>query len=202
MYTIFNLYKLKFVPIFAIGILYMRFEDIQHNGKLWAVVYDGDTQDILTKTFANWLDPVFLEDFFSRNSKDLETYFHITNLDIAIYDTIADAASLSCLILDIRPNANLDELFRPLENQRIREMILSREKAKGKRQSTHSSWLRIYAIKLDEGIYLITGGAIKLTHLMAEREHTLNELKQMEMVRNYLLDNGIVDADGIKEYTL
>lgn len=131
----------------------MRFEDIQHNGKLWAVVYDGDTQDILTKTFANWLDPAFLEDFF----------------------------------------ANLDELFRPLENQRIREMILSREKAKGKRQSTHSSWLRIY---------LITGGAIKLTHLMAEREHTLNELKKMEMVRNYLLDNGIVDADGIKEYTL
>lgn len=171
----------------------MRFEDIQHNGKLWAVVYDGDTQDILTKTFANWLDPAFLEDFFSRNSKDLETYFHITNLDIAIYDTIADAASLSCLILDIRPNANLDKLFRPLENQRIREMILSREKAKGKRQSTHSSWLRIY---------LITGGAIKLTHLMAEREHTLNELKKMEMVRNYLLDNGIVDSDGIKEYTL
>jgi hypothetical protein len=37
---------------------------------------------------------------------------------------------------------------------------------------------------------------------MAEREHTLNELKKMEMVRNYLLDKGVVDADGIKEYTL
>lgn len=78
-------------------------------------------------------------------------------------------------------------------------MLLSREKAKGKRQSSHNSWLRIYAIKLDKGIYLITGGAIKLTHLMSEREHTLNELKKMEMVRNYLLDSGIVDADGIKE---
>ena len=50
---------------------------------------------------------------------------------------------------DIRPNANLDTLFRPLENQRFREMLLSREKAKGKRQTTHSSWLRLYAIKLD-----------------------------------------------------
>ena len=180
----------------------MRFEDILHNGRLWAVVYDGDSQDILSKTFANWLDPAFLEDFFSRNSKDLETYFHITNLDIAIYDTITDAASLSCLILDIRPTANLDTLFRPLENQRIREMLLSREKAKGKRQTTHPSWLRLYAIKLEKGIYLITGGAIKLTRLMSEREHTLNELKKMEMVRNYLLDNGIIDADGIKEETL
>ena len=180
----------------------MRFEDVLHNGRLWAVVYDGDSQDILTKTFANWLDPGFLEVFFIQNSKDLEKYFHITNLDVAIYDTIADAASLSCLILDIRPSANLDIIFRPLENQRIREMLLSREKAKGKRQTTHASWLRIYAIKLDTGIYLITGGAIKLTHLMSEREHTLNELKKMEMVRNYLLDNGIIDADGIKEDTL
>lgn len=31
----------------------MRFEDILHNGRLWAVVYDEDTQDILTKTFAD-----------------------------------------------------------------------------------------------------------------------------------------------------
>ena len=177
----------------------MRFEDILHNGRLWAVVYDGDSQDILSKTFANWLDPGFLEDFFSRNIKDLESYFHITNLDIAIYDTIADATSLSCLILDIRQDANLDALFRPLENQRIQEMLLSREKAKGRRQTTHNSWLRLYAIKLEKGTYLITGGAIKLTHLMSEREHTLNELKKMEMVKNYLLDNGIIDVEGIKE---
>lgn len=86
----------------------MRFEDLLHNGRLWAVVYDGDKQDILTKTFSNWLNPGFLEDFFSKNSNDLENYFHITNLDAAIYDTITDAVHLSCLILDIRPNANLD----------------------------------------------------------------------------------------------
>lgn len=130
----------------------MKFVDILQNGKLWAVVYDGDEQDILSKTIGNWMDPGYL-----------------------------------------------DYLFRPLENQRIHEMLLSREKAKGKRSSTHNSWLRIYAIKLDEGTYLVTGGAIKLTHLMAEREHTLNELRKMEMVRNYLLDNGVRDADGIKE---
>lgn len=177
----------------------MKFEDILKNGKLWAVVYDGDNQDILTKTIDNWLNPGFLENFFNNNIKDLEDYFHITNVDDAIYDTIEDAASLSCLILDIKPDANLDLLFRPLENQRIREMLLSREKAKGKRQSGHNSWLRIYAIKLDPGIYLITGGAIKLTHLMMERKHTLDELVKMEKVRSYLLENGIIDADGIND---
>ena len=42
----------------------MRFEDVLQNGKLWAVVYDGDEQNILTKTFENWLDPGYLENFF------------------------------------------------------------------------------------------------------------------------------------------
>lgn len=180
----------------------MKFEDVLHNGRLWAVVYDGEARNVLMKTFADWMDIGFLQAFFDVNRKDLEQYFHITNVDEAIYDTIADAASLSCLILDINPDADLDVLFRPLENHRIREMLLSREKAKGSRQSGHGSWLRIYAIKLDDGVYLVTGGAIKLTPLMADREHTLNELKRMEMVRNYLLENGIVDADGIKEDTL
>ena len=97
------------------------------------------------------------------------------------------AAAGSCA--DIRPEANLDYLFRPLENQRSHEMLLSKEKAKAKRQSSHPSWLRIYAIKLDIGA----------THLMEEREHTLNELKRMEMVRNHLLNTGIIDANGMKE---
>ena len=60
--------------------------------------------------------------------------------------------------------------------------------------------MRIYAIKLDNGIYLVTGGAIKLTHLMEERQHTLDELKRMEQVRNYLIDNGVLDVDGLYEY--
>lgn len=36
------------------------------------------------------------------------------------------------------------------------------------------------AIKLNVGIYIITGGAIKLTRTMQEREHTLQELGKME----------------------
>ncbi len=64
----------------------------------------------------------------------------------------------------------------------------------------HASWLRIYAIKLDPGIYIITGGAIKLTRTMQEREHTLAELARMEQVRRYLLDNNIVDMDSFQDY--
>ena len=79
-------------------------------------------------------------------------------------------------------------------------MSLSKEKAKGNRVSGHPSWLRIYAIKLDDNVFLITGGAIKLTHLMEEREHTLEELKKMEQVRRYLIDNGVFDSEGLNDY--
>ena len=64
----------------------------------------------------------------------------------------------------------------------------------------HASWLRIYAIKLEPGIYIITGGAIKLTRTMQEREHTLVELARMEKVRRFLLDNDIADKDSFMDF--
>lgn len=93
----------------------------------------------------------------------------------AIYDTIEDSERLQCLIMDISPEADLDKIFRPLENSRTSEMLLGKEKARLRNNPRHASWLRIYAIKLEPGIYVITGGAIKLTRTMQEREHTLVE---------------------------
>ena len=64
----------------------------------------------------------------------------------------------------------------------------------------HSSWLRLYAIKLIQGNYIITGGAIKLTATMQEREHTRQELVKIDRVRRYLLEEGIIDDEGFIEY--
>lgn len=130
---------------------------------------------------------------------DLESYFKITDINQAIYDTIEDNLRMQCLILDISPDADLDKLFRPLHNSRINEMLLGKEKARIKNRSQHASWLRIYAIKLEPGCYIVTGGAIKLTRTMQEREHTLQELNKMEQVRNYLISEGAIDADGFED---
>ena len=115
-------------------------------------------------------------------------------------ETIDQAKRLECVMLDITPDANLDILFRHLENSRFWEMTLGREKAYGDRRYRHQSWLRIYAIKIEPGIYLVTGGAIKLTAKMEERSHTLAELAKMERVRNYLLDNCVYDLDSFNDY--
>ena len=150
--------------------------------------------------FNQWNDPEWLWEFFTKNMSDLTAYFKITDVDQAIYDTMDDGREMECLILDISPDADLDKLFRPLENNRTSEMILGKEKARLKNRQGHASWLRLYAIKLEPGCYIITGGAIKLTYTMEEREHTLKELQKMEQVRNLLKENSAIDAEGFEDY--
>lgn len=167
---------------------------------MWAVKYEDCPNNALYMLFEQWNDVAFLREFFKANIDDLTSFFKITDVNEAIYDTIEDSENLQCLIMDISPDADLDRLFRPLENSRIGEMLLGKEKARLNDSNKHASWLRIYAIKLEPGIYVITGGAIKLTRTMQERQHTLLELQKMEQVRRFLLDNNVIDKDGFTDY--
>lgn len=178
----------------------MRFDSITEDGRLWSVRYENQEDNALFMAFDQWNDIAWLRQFFKENFDDLESYFHITNVNQAIYDTLDDSEQLECLIMDISPDADLEAIFRPLENSRTSEMLLSREKARLQQRPHHASWLRIYAIRLEKGIYIVTGGAIKLTRTMQEREHTLLELQKMEQVRKFLLDNGIIDEDSFVEF--
>ena len=174
----------------------MTFDKILENGRLWAVRYDGEKDNALRNVMAQWNDTEWLVNFFSENIDDLASYFQITDINEAIYRTFEDSDVLECVIMDISPDADLDKIFRPLENSRTGEMMLGKEKARPHRRS----WLRLYAIKLLPGIYVITGGAIKLTHTMQERQHTLLELEKMENVRNFLINENIFDDDSFIEF--
>lgn len=174
----------------------MTFDKILENGCLWAVRYDKDNENALEKVLSQWSDAEWLADFFMQNIDDLISYFKITNIEDAIYQTMEDRDEMACVIMDISPDANLDRFFRPLDNNRTAEMILGKEKGRSNRQS----WLRLYAIKLNVGIYIITGGAIKLTRTMQEREHTLTELERMEKVRNFLLNEHVFDDESFEDY--
>lgn len=166
---------------------------------LWAVRYDNCLDNAFFQVFNQLTDPMWLRDFFFKNKNDLNAYFKVTNVDSAIYETIGDAHALQCLILDLAVESELDKVFRPLEPSRVADILFGKEKAKGK-AAKHPSWLRIYALKAGESTYIVTGGAIKLTATMQEREHTLEELKKMELVRNYLLSEGVVDTAGLIDF--
>lgn len=68
---------------------------------------------------------------------DLASYFKITDVNQAIYDTIEESDKIECLIMDISPEADLDKLFRPLNNSRTSEVLLGKEKARLKEKIRH-----------------------------------------------------------------
>ena len=142
--------------------------------------------------------------YFSNRLPSLVTpslaLFKITDIKEAISDTIEDSERLRYIIMDISPETDLSKIFRPLDNNQASDVMLQKEKARLKRKYGHSSWLRLYAIKLIQGNYIITGGAIKLTATMQEREHTRQELVKIDKVRRYLLEEGIIDDEGFIEY--
>lgn len=174
----------------------MTFDKIIDDGRLWAVRYSDDNDNALQKVLSQWKDAEWLADFFIQNFDDLISYFKVTDIEEAIYQTMEDSDKLSCIIMDISPDADLDKFFRPLDNNRTHEMLLGKEKGKPHRRS----WLRLYAIKLNAGIYIITGGAIKLTRTMQDRQHTLIELEKMEKVRSFLLNEKVFDEDSFTDY--
>lgn len=103
----------------------MKFERLTEDGRLWATVYDEETENVFDSTFEKWFDVAWLKSFFESNADDLASFFHITNIDQAVFDTLDDATELHCLILDLSPDTELDHLFRPLENWRAGEALLS-----------------------------------------------------------------------------
>ena len=105
----------------------MTFDKIIDDGRLWAVRFNKDNQNALQKVLSQWSDAEWLADFFTQNLDDLISYFRITSIEDAIYQTMEDRDELACVIMDISPDANLDRFFRPLENNRSSEMILGKE---------------------------------------------------------------------------
>ena len=177
----------------------MTFDEITGDSRLWAVRYDGEDDNELYNMFDKWNDVLWLRNFFIANKTDLWLNYNVFGINEAVMDTVEDSEMLETALLDLSPNADLDTLFRPLSNY-MRESFLEKEKARISKRRKHASWLRIYAIKLNSGIFIITGGAIKLTATMQERAHTAIELVKIEQVRRFLIDNGIADETGFEDY--
>jgi hypothetical protein len=176
---------------------------IQGKDHLWAVRDMSKSKNELALLFQSWNDIGYLMNFFIDNIDDLRNYFHIERISDAIEDTIDDAEQLERLILDIPYTDKLDTLFKPLgltADITIRE--LTREKARNWNRIGHASWLRIYAIRLEKNVYVVTGGAIKLTRTMQERSHTQEQLDKLNKCRQYLLNNGVFDADSFVSLTM
>ena len=173
---------MKIVPIFG-----------EH---LKAIKYPENKKNEFARLFELWQDLEYLEEFFENNKDDLTSgFWGDVEIIAAIFETFDYAKYLEDKILAFAEMSNddskheLDEIFKPLHDSQTQIIHLNHSKAK-------HYWLRIYALRIESNVYLITGGAIKLTRAMQDREHTNRELEKLAAVRNYLISLGI-DSNSI-----
>jgi hypothetical protein len=164
---------------------------------LLAVRYKDETYDEFSRLFEEWADIAYLEEFFTANEADLKrSFWKGISIEEAILKTINEASELNQHFLELSKLENEDRIeflrkwFRPLSKLPDRIFYLEKKKMYGLKRK---GWLRIYALKVGEDMYLITGGAIKLTDNMEERNHTRKELQKIEFVRQFLKNQGIID---------
>lgn len=159
---------------------------------LYAFQFDDETENELQKALIQWRDTEYLFEFIQHHQADIPAN---ENQQLLPQKLIHDADQIDDILWEYaEEQIPLEQFFKPLHNQEYQAVVLSKQKGRYQR-----SYLRLYALKIDENCFVITGGAIKFTKLMEEREHTLKELQKLEQCRSYLQENDVFDADSFYE---
>ena len=149
--------------------------------RLFAFRYPEEEDNEYDRLLSLWNDEEYVYNFLKENREDIPK------------DITEDAEKIDEILINIgAEDKTFSCFFRPLHNLETGVRVLSLQKGR-------QSYLRIYAIKIDEDIFVITEGAIKLHHLMEEREHTKAELRKLHDAWEYLNENGVYDGVSFHE---
>jgi hypothetical protein len=162
--------------------------------RLFAFRYDSELDDEYSRLMNLWTDTEYVRDFLIENEQDIP--LNKTKKQFVEYIR-EDALYIDEQLIKIiqSDGESLSNFFRPLHNSEFHLKVLSLQKGR-----QHS--LRLYAVKIDEDTFVITGGAIKLPlhHLMEDRTHTRLELDKLNSAKDYLRKKGIFDDDSFFEF--
>jgi len=177
-------------------------EEVPEEGEgLWAAKYDEETEDALTQFFKFSQDPELMAKFCSENIDDIRCKFgYDIDPETAASELMDEADELMHLIVRLAKrqpcSGSLQQAFKPLNNE-LNITVLQTSKASSKTKARREPRLRIYAVRIDEHTYVVTGGAIKLTNSMQDRPHTEEQLRRVNMVRDWLKREGISYPDDL-----
>ncbi|WKN45812.1 hypothetical protein [Tunicatimonas pelagia] len=165
------------------------------NGSLLSVRFEGNERDEFARLFEQWQDIEYLENFFESNKDDLQNgFFGNISIEDAVFTTTEEADELENHIQEVAKKGQEDDystlydlIFHPLHANDVSTSHIE-SKAYG---LTSKSWLRVYAIQIATNLYVVSGGAIKLTKAMQDRPHTIEELKKLRATASYLKEIGL-----------
>ena len=162
--------------------------------KLYTLV-KSDGTDVFNQCFDNWQDPQYLYDFFNEHNEVLR-YYGMSAKE-ATKQALTESKQFYLKILNIAEGktdvTTLDyDIFQPLHPRDDFDLPLISAKAYGPRKPT--SFLRLYAIRISDGTYIIIGGLIKTTQELQETEEGEEMLKELRTLGEYLRKKGFQDA--------
>jgi hypothetical protein len=183
---------MKIVPIFV--------EDQKEEGR-WSIQLTNQLANEFDRFFDLLHDIEWRYNFFEKNYEDLTSgFFRNITIGEAVLRTLEEIDEMEDALYEYAGQGfanygnSLQHLFKPLNN--FEYSITAHQKSKAR---IKKGWLRLYAIRLAENCYLVSGGAIKLTQDM-KREHLKIELKKLEQAKIFLKNNGIDYPEDLNTY--
>ncbi|MGO1596745.1 MAG: hypothetical protein ACTHXT_08600 [Sphingobacterium sp.] len=160
--------------------------------RLFAFQYGGETDNEYDRLMDLWASAEYVYEFVKANKDDIPENKSVKKVSEQILD---DAILIDETLIEITESVGrtLSQFFKPLHNQEYKVKVLSLQKGR-------ESYLRMYAIRIDEDTFVITGGAIKFHHLMENRAHTKDELQKLSVAKDYLKNKGIFDEESFFEF--
>lgn len=163
----------------------MKFACIFEN-QLYSFHYDEYNENEYERNLNQWSNTAYLFEFAKENNiQDI----------VAFVDEISDnLEELEDLINEIaETDEQFKRLFIPLKHAETNKTISLR---KGK---INHNRLRLYAIKIIDELFIITGGAIKMSQRMLDHPGTAKEHSKLSAARQYLDINDIHNEDAFFE---
>jgi hypothetical protein len=155
--------------------------------KLFSFHYDNEVDNEFDRLMDLWTDASYLQAFAKRNKvKDVYGFINeILECANEIQDFLEEISQ--------KNNKTFSYYFEVLQLSETNK-ILSFHKGK-----IRYNKLRLYAIKIDEDCFVITGGAIKMSQKMQDHPDTDNELQKLTQAKSYLTKKGVSDIETFFE---
>lgn len=154
--------------------------------RLFALHYDNEVDNEMDRLLELWTDPNYLQAYAKRN--------HVQDIYGFIDNILENAEEIDDLLAEIENDEQpFGAYFQPLQHSEYAR-VLSFQKGK-----IRNNYLRLYALKIDNDCYLITGGAIKMSQKMDDHPDTARELVKLQNARSYLNENGVFDQESFLE---
>lgn len=151
--------------------------------------------DSFTECFNQWRDPMYIRDYLKQQPATQE--FYGVGLKEAVKKILRESEQFRSKILKIvkgeEDYSTLDNfIFQPLHKNDDFNIPLLSAKAYGR--GINTSFLRLYAIRLSDGSYIVVGGLIKMHLSLQESKEGQRILDTLNEWTEYLQKNNIDDS--------